>query len=119
MLVTMPALRKSSCSVGSFGFAWRVSVLSPDSSAPRSSPWPRRPSDSALRVPFNSTGSTLCSRLISDWNSVLTSSCTAEASTVEFGRSDVAAAVWGGMNSTDLAPKMVFPAMCTVALDGT
>ncbi|CKP99181.1 Uncharacterised protein [Mycobacterium tuberculosis] len=26
--------------------------------------------------------------------------------------------VFGGMNSTDLAPKMVFPAMRTVALEG-
>jgi ABC-type arginine transport system permease subunit len=34
------------------------------------------------------------------------------------GRSDVGEGVWGGMNSTDLAPKMVLPAMCTVALEG-
>ncbi|COZ14218.1 Uncharacterised protein [Mycobacterium tuberculosis] len=51
-------------------------MFSPDNSAPRSSPWPRRPSDSALSVAFVSSGSILCSRSMSDWNNVLTSSCT-------------------------------------------
>ncbi len=69
-------------------------------------------------MPFNSTGSTLCSRSISDWNSVLTSSATAEAATCASGRRGVGEGAWGGMNSTDLAPKMVLPAMCTVALEG-
>ena len=32
--------------------------------------------------------------------------------------SDFPDGVWGGMNSTDLAPKIVLPAMCTVALEG-
>ena len=69
-------------------------------------------SDSALSVPFNSTGSILCKRSMSDWNKVLTSSCTAVACTVE---SAVPAACpkgfSGEMNSTDLAPKMVLPAI--------
>jgi hypothetical protein len=117
-LATTAALRKSSCSAGSFGFAWRVSVFKPDRMPPRSSPWPRRPSANALKVPLSSTGSTLCSRSINDWNKVLTSSCTEEAATCASGRRDVGEGACGGMNSTDLAPKMVLPARRTVALDG-
>ncbi len=55
---------------------------------------------------------------MSDWNKVLTSSCTAEACTSASGRSDFPEGASGGTNSTDLAPKMVLPAMWTVALEG-
>ncbi len=48
---------------------------------------------------------------MSDWNKVLTSSCTALASTVEFAVSDVPEDFSGTKNSTDLAPKMVLPAI--------
>ncbi|CNH47948.1 Uncharacterised protein [Mycobacterium tuberculosis] len=55
---------------------------------------------------------------MSDWNKVLTSSCTAEACTTASGRNDFGEGDWGGTNSTDLAPKTVLPPICTVALEG-
>nr|CRL78488.1 hypothetical protein CPGR_02268 [Mycolicibacter nonchromogenicus] len=79
---------------------------------------PRRPSANALTEPLSCTGSTLSSTSVSFWKSVFTSSCTAEAATLAPLRSVCPDGTGGGMNSTDLAPKMVFPAMCTAAFDG-
>ena len=79
---------------------------------------PRNPSPSALSVAFRLTGSILSSTSDSVWNSVLTSNCTEDACTWAPGRIELPDGESGGTNSTDLAPKMVVPAMRTSAFDG-
>ena len=86
--------------------------------SPRFSPLPRSPSASALMVALRLIGSIFLSTSVSVWKSVLTSSCTSDASTRAPGFKGLLDGLSGGRNSTAFAPNTVVPPMRTCALSG-